>query len=68
MDGMSIGEVARRAGVAPSAIRYYESLGLLPVPARSGGKRRYTTRYSAGSRSSRSRGKPASRWPRRASS
>ena len=41
MDGMSIGEVARLSGVAPSAIRYYESLQLLPEPARSGGKRRY---------------------------
>lgn len=41
MDGMSIGEVARRAGVEPSAIRYYESLGLLPEPPRTGGKRRY---------------------------
>ena len=38
---MSIGEVAQRSGVAPSAIRYYEGLGLLPKPARSGGKRRY---------------------------
>ena len=45
MDGMSnrmsIGDVARRARVQPSAIRYYESLGLLPAPARAGGKRRY---------------------------
>jgi MerR family redox-sensitive transcriptional activator SoxR len=41
MDGMSIGEVGRRAGIAPSAIRYYERIGLLPRPARSGGKRRY---------------------------
>ena len=41
MNGMRIGEVARRAGIAPSAIRYYESLGLLPVPQRAGGKRRY---------------------------
>ncbi|WP_275836503.1 MerR family transcriptional regulator [Roseisolibacter sp. H3M3-2] len=38
---MSIGEVARRAGIAPSAIRYYESLGLLPAPARASGQRRY---------------------------
>jgi MerR family redox-sensitive transcriptional activator SoxR len=41
MDGMAIGEVARRAGLEPSAIRYYESLGLLPEPPRVGGKRRY---------------------------
>jgi MerR family redox-sensitive transcriptional activator SoxR len=41
MIGMSIGEVARRAGVAPSAIRYYESVGLVPPPPRAGGKRRY---------------------------
>jgi MerR family redox-sensitive transcriptional activator SoxR len=41
MDGMSIGEVARRAGLEPSAIRYYESAGLLPAPPRAGGRRRY---------------------------
>ena len=40
-DGWSIGEVARRAGIAPSAIRYYERLGHLPTPPRAGGKRRY---------------------------
>ena len=39
--GLSIGEVGRRAGFEPSAIRYYERLGLLPRPARVGGKRRY---------------------------
>src|SRR5881275_2626217 len=38
---MGIGEVGRRAGIAPSAIRYYERLGLLPAPGRVGGKRRY---------------------------
>jgi MerR family redox-sensitive transcriptional activator SoxR len=38
---MSIGAVSKRAGVQPSAIRYYESLGLIPVPVRAGGKRRY---------------------------
>jgi DNA-binding transcriptional MerR regulator len=38
---LTIGEVARRAGVATSAIRYYESLGLLPAPDRIGGQRRY---------------------------
>ena len=34
-------EVARRAGVRPSAIRYYESIGLLPEPQRLSGRRRY---------------------------
>src|SRR5215203_1241436 len=38
---LTIGEVARRAGVATSSIRYYESIGLLPRPDRSGGQRRY---------------------------
>ena len=40
MDGfpeLTIGEVARRAGVATSSIRYYERIGLLPKPDRSGG-------------------------------
>ena len=40
-DGLRIGEVARRAGLAPSAVRYYERLGLVPEPARVGGKRLY---------------------------
>src|SRR3954463_9741784 len=38
---LAIGDVAARAGVEASAIRYYESLGLLPQPDRVGGKRRY---------------------------
>jgi len=38
---MTIGEVARRAELRPSAIRYYEKLGLLPRPPRQGGQRRY---------------------------
>src|SRR5215204_5217121 len=39
---MSIGEVARRAGVRPSALRYYERVGgLLPPPERENGRRRY---------------------------
>jgi MerR family redox-sensitive transcriptional activator SoxR len=40
---LTIGEVARRAGVATSSIRYYESIGLLPAPARMHGQRRYGT-------------------------
>jgi MerR family redox-sensitive transcriptional activator SoxR len=36
-----IGEVARISGKAPSAIRYYESIGLLPEPVRVSGRRRY---------------------------
>lgn len=31
---MRIGEIARRVGVATSAIRYYERAGLLPEPSR----------------------------------
>ena len=38
---LTIGEVARRAGVRASAIRYYEEAGLLEEPDRVGGKRRY---------------------------
>ena len=38
---LTIGEVARKAGVATSAIRYYESIGLLPEPERESGQRRY---------------------------
>src|SRR5262245_63306713 len=38
---LTIGELARRAGVASSAVRYYEDLGLLPTPARIAGQRRY---------------------------
>jgi MerR family redox-sensitive transcriptional activator SoxR len=38
---MTIGEVAKKAGLRASAIRYYEKAGLLPKPVRSGGQRRY---------------------------
>jgi MerR family redox-sensitive transcriptional activator SoxR len=41
MPDLSIGEVARRAGLRTSAIRYYERIGLLPRPPRVGGQRRY---------------------------
>lgn len=38
---LTIGEVARQAGLRTSAIRYYESVGVLPEPARMAGQRRY---------------------------
>ena len=41
-NSLSIGDVARLSGKAPSAIRYYEQLGLLEVPERRGDKRRYS--------------------------
>jgi MerR family redox-sensitive transcriptional activator SoxR len=41
MEELAIGEVARRAGIRPSALRYYESIGLMPAPRRVSGRRRY---------------------------
>ena len=38
---LAIGEVAERAGMNRSRIRYYEARGLLPAPERVAGKRRY---------------------------
>ena len=38
---LAIGEVAQRAGMTASRIRYYEARGLLPSPGRVSGKRRY---------------------------
>ena len=39
---LAIGEVAERAGMSASRIRYYEARGLVPVPERAAGKRRYS--------------------------
>ena len=39
---LAIGEVAERAGMSTSRIRYYEARRLLPEPERAAGKRRYT--------------------------
>jgi len=44
MEELTIGEAARQAGVRPSALRYYESVGLLPAPRRVNGRRRYDSR------------------------
>jgi MerR family redox-sensitive transcriptional activator SoxR len=41
MEELAIGEVARRAGIRPSALRYYDSIGLLPAPKRVSGRRHY---------------------------
>jgi MerR family transcriptional regulator, copper efflux regulator len=38
---LTIGELAKRTGVATSALRYYEELGLMPAPVRVSGQRRY---------------------------
>jgi MerR family redox-sensitive transcriptional activator SoxR len=42
-DQLSIGAVARMAGVRTSKIRYYESVGLLPAGPRVSGRRVYST-------------------------
>jgi MerR family redox-sensitive transcriptional activator SoxR len=40
-DVLTLGEVARRSGFAPSALRYYERLGLVTATRTGGGQRRY---------------------------
>jgi MerR family transcriptional regulator, redox-sensitive transcriptional activator SoxR len=40
-DGLSIGALARRTGLAVSAIRYYESQGLIRPWRNAGGQRRF---------------------------
>ena len=39
---MTIGQVAKQAGLAASAIRYYEQAGVLPKPIRIAGRRNYS--------------------------
>jgi DNA-binding transcriptional MerR regulator len=44
---VSIGQLAKSAGVSSRTIRYYEELGILPEPRRSaGGTRKYPQEYS----------------------
>ena len=40
-DLLTIGEMAERSGVAPSALRYYESQGLISSTRTTGNQRRY---------------------------
>lgn len=40
-DLLTIGEVSARSGLAPSALRYYESLGLITSTRTAGDRRRY---------------------------
>lgn len=43
---LSIGQLARDAGVSSRTIRYYEELGIIPEPRRSaGGTRKYPREY-----------------------
>lgn len=40
-ESMTIGELSARSGVAPSALRYYERIGLIRAARTSGNQRRY---------------------------
>jgi MerR family transcriptional regulator, redox-sensitive transcriptional activator SoxR len=42
MEMLTIGDVAQEIGIQTSAVRYYESIGLIPAPERVSGQRRYT--------------------------
>jgi MerR family transcriptional regulator, redox-sensitive transcriptional activator SoxR len=39
--GLTIGDLSHRTGLAPSAIRYYETLGIIAPLRNAGGHRRY---------------------------
>jgi MerR family redox-sensitive transcriptional activator SoxR len=40
---MTIGELSIRSGLRPSALRYYERVGLIPAPIRRSGRRDYAS-------------------------
>ncbi|HEU4590173.1 MAG TPA: MerR family transcriptional regulator [Steroidobacteraceae bacterium] len=44
MKTYSIGQIAKQTGVPATALRYYEDAGILPAPARIGGRRSYDAR------------------------
>ena len=37
---IAIGELSRRTGVKVTTVRYYEEVGLMPAPPRTGGRQR----------------------------
>jgi len=41
VEGLTIGELSARTGVAPSALRFYEAEGLISASRTGGGQRRY---------------------------
>jgi MerR family transcriptional regulator, redox-sensitive transcriptional activator SoxR len=43
MTELTISQVAKQAGLRPSAIRYYEKVGILPRAPRTSGQRRFDT-------------------------
>jgi MerR family redox-sensitive transcriptional activator SoxR len=43
VSGLTVGEVAQRMGIAPSAVRWYDDHGLLPSERTSGNQRRFFT-------------------------
>lgn len=45
MTDFNIGEVAQRTGLAASAIRYYERMGIVPKPYRLNGRRLYDDKW-----------------------
>jgi DNA-binding transcriptional MerR regulator len=47
---LTIGQLSEQTGVAPTALRYYDELGLVRPIARAGGQRRYadTARHEVG--------------------
>ena len=61
---LTIGELSDRSGVAPSALRFYETEGLLHSERSSGGQRRYHRDAFVGSASSASPRRSACRSPR----
>jgi MerR family redox-sensitive transcriptional activator SoxR len=42
MERMTIGELASRSGLRPSALRFYEEIGVLPQAVRVNGRRQYS--------------------------